>query len=42
MHTDQSKGPPSDWWAALLVDGVLYQVKRRLPFAFGADNAVAF
>ena len=27
---------------ALLVDGVLYQVKRRLSFAFGADNAVAF
>ena len=27
---------------ALLVDGVLYQVKRRLPSAFGADNAVAF
>ena len=27
---------------ALLVDGVLYQVKRRLPSAFGADNAVTF
>ena len=27
---------------ALLVDGVLYQVKRRLLSAFGADNAVAF
>ena len=27
---------------ALLVDGVLYQVKRRPLSAFGADNAVAF
>ena len=27
---------------ALLVDGVLYQVKRRLPSAFGADHRVAF
>ena len=42
MHTDQSKGPPSDWWAALLVDGVLYQVKRRLLSAFGADHRVTF
>ena len=27
---------------ALLVDGVLYQVKRRLPSAFGADHRVTF
>ena len=27
---------------ALVVDGVLYQVKRRPLSAFGADNAVAF
>ena len=27
---------------ALVVDGVHDQVKRRLPSAFGADNAVAF
>ena len=27
---------------AVLVDGVLYQVKRRPLSAFGADNAVAF
>ena len=27
---------------ALLVDGILYQVKRRPLSAFGADNAVAF
>ena len=27
---------------ALLVDGVLYQVKRRPLSAFGADNAVTF
>ena len=27
---------------ALVVDGVLYQVKRRPLSAFGADNAVAY
>ncbi len=27
---------------ALLVDGVLYQVKRRPLSAFGADDAVTF
>ena len=27
---------------SLLVDGVLYHVKRRPLSAFGADNAVAF
>lgn len=27
---------------SLLVDGIARRVKRRLPSAFGADNAVAF